>query len=103
MTERDGSNREFLVAVDIDTGGLAQADVDDLRRLEARRARALAESGNLKALWRVPGRWANYGIWSAPDEQTLAALLDTLPMRPYMEVRVEPLDVHPNDPRRADA
>jgi len=90
---------EFLVRIDIDTGDLETSDVDRLRAAEAARAAELASSGTLIALWRVPGRWANIGVWSAANRSTLDQVLSSLPLHPYMSITVEQLDEHPSDPR----
>jgi muconolactone D-isomerase len=65
---------------------------------EAARARELAAAGTLKRLWRIPGKWANWGIWEAADATALHAAITSLPMWPYLEVEVFPLADHPNDP-----
>jgi muconolactone delta-isomerase len=90
---------EFLVHIvirppeSLDAGTLGR-----LRQAEAARARELADSGVLLRLWREPGRWANWGLWASPDEPGLRAALGSLPLRPYMDVTVHPLDAHPSDP-----
>lgn len=91
---------EYLVEIVIDTGDLDPATVDGLRAAEAERARELFARGSIISLWRVPGRWANLGLWRAPNEPRLMELLDSLPLRPYMSVQVRPLEPHPSDPRQ---
>ena len=86
---------EFLVEIDIKL----PPDLDeDLRAslIEAEFARgaALAEAGMLRAVWRVPGRFANRAIWSAVDATALHDALISLPLWPYMDVRVTPLARH---------
>lgn len=90
---------EFLVDIEIDTGSLAGDKVARLREEEAARAKELAASGHLRALWRIPGRWANCGVWQAKDRQDLTEILETLPLRPYMTVHIRDLEQHPSDPR----
>lgn len=70
------------------------------RRIAAEgvRARELAAQGIIKRVWRIPGQWANYGIWEAPDATTIHDAVISLPMWPYLEVEVTPLAAHPNDP-----
>ena len=85
--------REFLVQIEIDTGSTPPDHVEALRGAEAARAAELAAAGHLVALWRIPGRWANYGLWRAPDTARLHELLDSLPLRPHMKVRVEATDL----------
>ena len=54
------------------------------------RARELVAQGILKRLWQVPGRRANYGLWSADDATALHAAISSLPYFPWLDV-----DVHP--------
>lgn len=75
-----------------------QTQLAELREREAAVARELAAEGLLTRLWRVPGRWANVGIWTAADADELHAALLRLPFFPWLDIRVEPLAGHPNDP-----
>lgn len=70
------------------------------RRIAAEgvRARELAAQGIIKRVWRIPGQWANYGIWEAPDATAIHDAVTSLPMWPYLDVEVTPLAAHPNDP-----
>jgi muconolactone D-isomerase len=86
---------EFLVEIDISL----PPDLDEAPRaalLEAEVARGgeLADSGMLRAVWRVPGRFANRAIWSADDATALHVALVSLPLWPYMDVRVTALARH---------
>jgi muconolactone D-isomerase len=90
---------EFLVEIEI----ALPADLDEARRsqllaAEHERGTALAEAGVLRAIWRVPGRFANRGIWSAADATALHDVLVSLPLWPYMDVGVTPLARHPVAP-----
>lgn len=89
---------EFLVSIEIDTGDLPDDQRELLRARESRRAAELAAEGHLRALWRVSGRWANRGLWRAESEAHLRDLLDSLPLRPYMTLVIEPIEEHPSDP-----
>lgn len=89
---------EFLVNITIDTIGVDQAELRKLRQQEARSAKELAASGALRRLWRVEGSWANVGLWQAEDEQSLWKMFEGLPLRPYMDIKVSRLGLHPNDP-----
>jgi muconolactone D-isomerase len=62
---------------------------------ELERASALAADGALRAIWRVPGRFANRAIWSATDATALHDALTSLPLWPYMDVSVTALARHP--------
>lgn len=77
-------------------------DDSDASRLlltrEAERAKQLAADGILRRLWRIPGRRANWGIWTAASADELHAAIASLPLFPYMTITVYPLAAHPNDP-----
>jgi muconolactone D-isomerase len=90
---------EFLVRIDVHWP--ADGDAQRKARLieeEAARAAELAAAGMLRRLWRIPGRWANYGIWQAKDATELHAALASLPFYPWLEIDVRPLAEHPSDP-----
>ena len=82
----------------INTGILEVDEVTALRERESERAAQLSTSGNLLRLWRVPGRWENWGLWEAQDETELQAVLESLPLHPFMCIAVHPLVAHPSDP-----
>ena len=91
---------EFLVEIEVRW----PADGDPHRKAaladaEHKRSVELASAGLLKRLWRVPGRWANVGLWEAPDATELHKAISSLPFFPWLEVKVHPLAEHPNDPQ----
>ncbi len=87
---------EFLVEIDIRLPPeLGEDRRESLLKAEGARGAALAEAGTLRAIWRVPGRLANRGIWSAPDATALHEALVSLPLWPFMDVAVVPLARHP--------
>ncbi|MEO3869513.1 muconolactone Delta-isomerase family protein [Nonomuraea sp. B12E4] len=92
---------EFLVR----TENLLPPDTPDhtrehLRKAERERAMELREAGILKRLWRVPGRNATIGLYEAEDPTALHEALISLPMWKWMDVSVEPLATHPQEPHR---
>ena len=90
---------EFLVSIDV--GWPPDGDADEKQRLiqaEGIRARELAEAGTIKRLWRIPGRWANVGLWEAPDATALHEALVSLPLYVWLDIEVQPLAHHPSDP-----
>ena len=81
--------------------GTPRAQVDDVLSREAERARDLAARGNLLRLWSLPapsGERRALGLWRAGDDAEIAAIVDALPLRPWMTVETTPLTPHPNDP-----
>jgi len=90
---------EFLVHIQVNWP--PERDREELTRLtsdERGRARELVAEGRIHRLWRVPGRFANWGIWDAPDTDTLHEAISSLPLYPYLDVTVHPLAAHPSDP-----
>jgi len=93
---------EFLVHIEVRWP--PNGDRDELARLiDAERARAgeLAEAGLLKRLWRLPGRFANYGLWSASDATELHEAFSSLPLFRWLDIEVIALAEHPADPARS--
>lgn len=90
---------EFLVRIQV-TWPAEGDPAEKGRRIkaEAARARELAEQGIIRRVWRIPGRWANWGLWEAPDATVIHDAITSLPMWPYLDVEVHPLAAHPNDP-----
>ena len=90
---------EFLVQIKV----LWPADGDPAQRdtlLAAERVRVadLCAEGRLRRLWRLPGRWENVTLWDVDDATELDELLRSLPLFPWLRIRVEALAKHPSDP-----
>jgi muconolactone D-isomerase len=66
----------------------------ELLTREAARGRELRDSGTIRALWRLPGRLANVGIWRAATPTLLHEAISSLPAWPWMAVEVTVLAEH---------
>jgi muconolactone D-isomerase len=62
---------------------------------ELQRGQELVAAGAIEHIWRLPGRLANVGVWSAADPDDLHAALTSLPLWRWMTVQVEALAAHP--------
>lgn len=90
---------EWLVHVRIKVPATASPDeVATRTQGEADRAAEMSADGHIIRLWRIPGEWANWGLWSAADATELHGLLSTLPLHVWADVEVHPLARHPLDP-----
>lgn len=90
---------EFLVHIEVNLpADVANDRRDELVEAEGRRGRELAAAGTLRRLWRIPGRWANVGIWEASDATALHEAISSLPLYRWLDVNVTPLAQHPTDP-----
>ena len=90
---------EFQVSIKVDwppDGDPTQRD--ELVEAESRRARELVAEGVILRLWRIPGRWANIGIWEAPDATALHEAISSLPLYAWLQIEVQALAHHPSDP-----
>lgn len=87
---------EFLVHIEIALPpDLSDAERALLEQGERERGLELRASGAITRIWRIPGRRANVGIWSAEDATALHELLSSLPLFPWMDITVTPLARHP--------
>jgi muconolactone delta-isomerase len=94
-----GQAPEFLVTftLAVPPGTPAQA-VRDAEAGEAESAHALARQGQLLRLWTLPGAGRALGLYRAGDDAQMAAILQALPLAPWMTVDTTPLSPHPSDP-----
>lgn len=91
---------EFLVHIEIVWP--PETPVEQREEVFARelaQGQRLAAAGQLRRLWRIPGRWANWSLYDVADATELHACLTSLPLHPWMDITVHPLAAHPNDPR----
>jgi muconolactone D-isomerase len=95
---------EYLIDFTTDIPeGTPPADVDRRAQAEAERVDVLAKEGHALRVWRpVPedGRSRAIGLYQADDEAQLSAILETLPLYPWMTIEVRALAPHPSDPAR---
>jgi muconolactone D-isomerase len=90
---------EYLVRIEVDWPPDGDSRLrDQLIEEERIRAQQLVSDGTLRRLWRIPGRWANYGIWRVDDATQLHDAISSLPFYPWLDVTVEALANHPSDP-----
>ena len=73
-------------------------DPDIVKRLglqEHERAAELQRQGKWKHLWRVAGKRANVSIFDVESPAELHDILESLPLRAFMEVEIAALCRHP--------
>ena len=86
---------EFLVHIQIALPPDMEVGANrDLLERERKRGLELRDSGTIVRIWRVPGQFANVGIWKASDATELHAALSSLPLFPWMSAQVTPLATH---------
>lgn len=76
--------------------GADPAAIDGLKAREKARAHELLASGKWRHLWRVVGHYRNTSIFDVESASELHDILMSLPLFPYMEMKVTPLCRHPS-------
>jgi len=98
---------EYLIDFIIDIpNGTPPSEVDQRSQAEADRVGVLAAEDHVLRVWRpMPddGRWRAISLYRADDEAELNAILESLPLYPWMTISVRALAPHPNDPGAVDA
>lgn len=78
------------------------ARFDVLKRAEKARAEELQQAGTWRHLWRVAGHYKNVSVFDVSGAEELHAILMSLPLFPFMEMRVTALCRHPSSIRDGD-
>jgi muconolactone D-isomerase len=77
------------------------AEIEQRMAGETTRVAELAAQGHVLRVWKpLPedGRQRALGLYRAASDEELEAILNSLPLRPWMEVSLTALAKHPNDP-----
>jgi muconolactone delta-isomerase len=91
----------FTIFTVLFAAGTPHETVQEVTAAEAENSRRLGIAGTLARLWRLPpeaGRSRALGLWRTPDARQMQAILDALPMAPWLAVETMPLSPHPSDP-----
>ena len=70
--------------------------IDKLRSDEKARAQQLQRDGTWRHLWRIVGEYANISIFDVESPDKLHEILASLPLFPFMQIKVTPLCRHPS-------
>jgi muconolactone D-isomerase len=86
--------------------GTPAAELEQRMAGEVTRVAELAAQSHALRVWKpLPddGRSRAIGLYRAADDTELQAILESLPLRPWMEISVTALAEHPNDPALSSA
>ena len=87
----------FQVEMDVHIPhGTDTAYVDGLKAAEKSRSQELQRAGKWRHLWRVAGQYRNISIFDVDGNGELHDILLSLPLFPFMAVRVTALCRHPS-------
>jgi muconolactone D-isomerase len=70
--------------------------IEKLRTDEKARAQQLQLNGTWRHLWRIVGEYANISIFDVESPDKLHEVLTSLPLFPFMQIKVTPLCRHPS-------
>ena len=93
----------FIITIPDDA---SPAEIEHRMAAETARVAELAAQGHAVRVWKpLPedGRQRAFGLYHATSDAELEAILESLPLRPWMEISVTALAEHPNDPARSAA
>ena len=89
----------MLFQVEMDVNIPLGFDAEEAARLKAAekaRFQELQRTGTWRHIWRVVGRYANVSIFDVGSNSELHDILMSLPLYPFMTIRVTPLCRHPS-------
>ena len=73
-----------------------------LKASEKKRFQELQRAGKWRHIWRVVGHYANVSIFDVESNAELHDVLTSLPLYPFMEMKVTPLCRHPSSTHEDD-
>ncbi len=85
------------IPLDID-----EEKINAIKVKEKAYAQNLQEQGKWRHLWRISGQYSNISVFDVESNEELHNLLQGLPLFPYMDIEVMPLNRHPSSIRDDD-
>ena len=85
------------IPLDID-----EEKINAIKVKEKAYAQDLQEQGKWRHLWRISGQYSNISVFDVESNEELHKLLQGLPLFPYMDIEVMPLNRHPSSIREND-
>lgn len=93
----------FMVEMDLDVPyDVDKAAFEDMKAREKARSQELQRAGKWPHIWRVAGRYANVSIFDVEDAGELHDIMMSLPLYPFMTIKVTALCRHPSDIEQDD-
>lgn len=87
----------FLVEMDVNIPTTWDEDkLKDYIKREQETSQKWQKSGKWKYLWRVAGQYSNVSVLEVESPDELHAIISSLPLFPYMDIKVKALCKHPN-------
>lgn len=82
---------DVVIPLDFDAGEAARLKTDEKARFQE-----LQAAGTWRHIWRVVGHYANVSVFDVESSAQLHDLLTSLPLYPFMTIKVTALCRHPS-------
>lgn len=82
---------DVAIPLDFDLGEAARLKAEEKARFQE-----LQAAGTWRHIWRVVGRYANVSVFDVESNAQLHDLLTSLPLYPFMTIKVTALCRHPS-------
>lgn len=76
---------------------------DEIKAVEKAYSQELQCQGKWRHLWRISGQYSNISIFDVESNEELHNILQGLPLYPFMNIEVMPLNRHPSSIRDDDS
>jgi muconolactone D-isomerase len=87
----------FCVEMDVKIpDDIDPARLEDIKAREKLTSTKYQQSGEWVNLWRIVGKFGNISIFDVRDNERLHEILWSLPLFPFMTIRILPLATHPS-------
>ncbi|MGH1400518.1 MAG: muconolactone Delta-isomerase [Acinetobacter tandoii] len=77
--------------------------VNEIKAIEKAYSQELQRSGKWRHIWRITGQYSNISIFDVASNEELHIILQGLPLYPFMNIEVIPLNRHPSSIREDDS
>ncbi|MGQ9374005.1 muconolactone Delta-isomerase [Acinetobacter tandoii] len=77
--------------------------VNEIKAIEKAYSQELQRSGKWRHIWRITGQYSNISIFDVASNEELHIILQGLPLYPFMNIEVMPLNRHPSSIREDDS
>ena len=75
---------------------------NEIKAVEKAYSQELQAQGKWRHIWRITGQYSNISIFDVDSNEELHNILQGLPLSPYMNIEVMPLNRHPSSIREDD-
>lgn len=94
----------FHVRMDVNIPrDIEQEELSKILLKEKEYSQELQRQGKWRHLWRITGEYSNISVFDVESNEELHNLLQGLPLFPFMDIKVMPLNRHPSSVRDDDS